>query len=372
MMVLGVVLSVLAGICLFIQIFTFTIVAVRSRWQPKGDLQNWQDEGVTILRPVAGLENNLERTLSSAFTLAHKNKEVIFCVGRDNDPVIPLVQKIMAQYPETPSQLLIGDDPISPNPKLNNLIKGWKAAKYDWIVMTDSNVLMPEDYLARLFARWKKDTGLVVSPPLGTEPENFAADMEAAFLNSYQARWQLCSDTIGNGFAQGKTLFWRRDILEKGGGIEALADEFAEDAAATKLVRRQGLKVRLTAMPFAQPLGEKKMKSIWDRQVRWAKLRRDSFAFFFYLEILSGIVFPAICLVIAALLGVGSWSSLLWFLFIWYVVEAIVTGFVSWPMSVRQFGAIVVRDLSLPVLWCSAFGKGGYQWQGHKVDIGKK
>ena len=122
--------------------------------------------------------------------------------------------------------------------------------------MTDSNVFMPKTYLARIFARWTKNTGLVASPPLGTDPENFYAHLEAAFLNSYQARWQLTSDSIGNGFAQGKTLFWYQDILNRAGGIEALTCELAEDAAATKVIRQQGLKVHLTAMPFAQPLGK--------------------------------------------------------------------------------------------------------------------
>lgn len=372
MWIIGTILVTLAALCLLLQIVTLLVVAIRSKWHPVSTIETWYDEGVTILRPVAGLENNLERTLTSAFTLDHPKKEIIFCVSRDNDPVIPLVEKLMAQYPDVPSQLLIGDNPISPNPKLNNLIKGWKVAQYDWVVMTDSNVLMPPDYIAQLFARFKNDTGLVASPPLGTEPENFAADVEAAFLNSYQARWQLCSDTLGNGFAQGKTLFWRREVLDNAGGIEALASEIAEDAAATKVVRSQGLKVRLSAMPFAQPLGEKQFQPVWSRQVRWAKLRRDSFAFFFYIEILSGSVFPLLCLLLAACLGAVSFTSIFWFMLVWYGVEFITTAYVGWPMSIRQAIAIFYRDILLVAVWFSAFGKGGYQWQGHKVDIGKK
>jgi len=362
----------LAVACLLFHGLTLALVAWRSRWQPQSQVKNWQEEFVTILRPVSGLENNLERTLTSAFMLEHKRIEIIFCVGRDDDPVVPLVKKIMACYPQIPSKLLIGDDPISQNPKLNNLVKGWKQARFDWIVMTDSNVLMPPDYIARLFARWQEHTGLVTSPPLGVEANNFAAEIEAAFLNSYQARWQLCSDSIGNGFAQGKTLFWHRDVLEQAGGIEALREEMAEDAAATKLVRRQGLKVRLSAMPFFQPLGDKTFQATWQRQLRWAKLRRDSFPLFFYLEILSGLVFPLICLGAAYVMGsIPGWGIPV-YIILWYAAELLVNIYVGWPWRARHLLAIITRDSLLPALWCAAFGPGGYQWQGYQVDMSNK
>ena len=120
------------------------------------------------------------------------------------------------------------------------MVKGWKAARYEWVIIADSNVLMPADYIQRLLARWRPDTGIVCSPPIGSRPESFAAEIECAFLNTYQARWQYAGESSGYGFAQGKTMLWRRDILERGGGIEALGAEIAEDAAATKLVRGAG------------------------------------------------------------------------------------------------------------------------------------
>jgi len=363
------ILIILASLCLALQLITCTLVILRKFWRPSGIIKHWQNESVTILRTVSGLENNLERTLTSTFQLAHDKIEIIFCVAREDDSAIPLLTQLIAAHPDKKARLLIGDDPISQNPKLNNLIKGWKEAQYDWIVMSDSNVLLPANYIEQLFARWQTDSGLVASPPLGIEAENFAADWEAAFLNSYQARWQLCSDIMGHGFAQGKTLFWRRDILEQGGGIEALAAELAEDAAATKLVRHQGKKVRLSALPFPQPLGLRSMKATWQRQLRWAKLRRDSFALFFYLEILSGPLFPLLCLGATCLLGDLSLILLPAFLMIWYLAETIMNLIVGWPMHARHFGAMLARDLALPVLWLSAFGRGGYQWQGHKVDI---
>lgn len=369
---LSILLLGLAGICLGLHLFSFLVVLIRCYWKPKGTFGDGHDQKVTILRPVCNLEYGLERTLTSTFELKHPNYEIIFCVADKNDPAIPLIKTLMARYNNIESTLLIGNDPISDNPKLNNLVKGWKKSAYPWVVMTDSNVLMPTTYLADIFSRWTKNTGLVASPPLGIEPKNFFANLEAAFLNSYQARWQLTSDTIGNGFAQGKTLFWYRDILNRAGGIEALTCDLAEDAAATKVIRQNGLKIRLTPMPFAQPLGKKTWKSIWTRQTRWAKLRRVSFPPFFYMEILSGVIFPALCLTCAYCLNIIPFSVILFYFVFWYLIEFLVTSVVGWPFSFQQAFAQITRDLLLPVLWFSAFSKRGYQWQGHNVNMKKK
>jgi ceramide glucosyltransferase len=128
---------------------------------------------VTIIRPVCGLENFLEPTLRSTFQLDHQGYDVIFCAAKPTDPAMPLVKRLMAEHPHVPSRLLIGSSQISANPKLNNIAKGWDAAHGDWIVMADSNVLMPRDIVARLLATWRRNTGLVCSPPLGCAPNGF-------------------------------------------------------------------------------------------------------------------------------------------------------------------------------------------------------
>ncbi|MBP0574580.1 hypothetical protein J8J27_28125, partial [Mycobacterium tuberculosis] len=88
----------------------------------------------------------------------------IFCVAKASDPAIPLVEKLIAAHPRQSVRLLVGDDPISINPKLNNVLKGWRAASSEWIVMADSNVAMPPDYVQRLLGRWDTETGMVCSP----------------------------------------------------------------------------------------------------------------------------------------------------------------------------------------------------------------
>ena len=170
---------------------------------------------VSLVIPVCGLDNYSEATLQSAFLLDYPSYELIFCAARADEPAAPLVRRLIAEYPRIDARLLIGDDHQSPNPKLNNVVKGWRAATNDWIAIADSNILMRHDYIQRLFAAWRSDTGLVCAPPTGCLPAGFWAELECAFLNCYQARWQYLADGLGIGFAQGKTLFWRRSDLEQ-------------------------------------------------------------------------------------------------------------------------------------------------------------
>lgn len=324
---------------------------------------------VTILRPAAGIENYTEETLASAFAVDYSDFEIIFCAQDPADPVIELIGRLMESHPNVPSRLLVGDDPISNNPKLNNLIKGWRAARYDWIVMADSNVLMPLTYLDDLLSCWTDNVGLVSSPPVGTRPEGIGGELECAFLNTYQARWQLAADAFGVGFAHGKTMLFRRDIIDQAGGITALASATAEDTAATRLVRAAGLRVRLTRTPFPQPLGRRTLAQVWRRQLRWSQLRRGDLSLIFWAEPLS---FATLILTGAAF-AISTWGLssgvFLALIVLWYGAEAILARSYRWPLSMVSPVLWVVRDLLLPVLWLAALANRTYEWHGHRVDM---
>lgn len=323
---------------------------------------------VTILRPLCGIDAYEADTLRSAFRLDHRNYEVILCVGSPDDPVIPLARATMRAHPHIPARLLIGDDPISPNPKLNNIVKGWREARYDWIAIVDSNVLMPRDYLARLLGTWRTDTGLVCAPPIGALPDGFAAEIECAFLNTYQARWQYAVDTVGQGFAQGKTMLWRRADLDAAGGVAALAAEVAEDAASTKVVRARGLRVRLVDAPFPQPLGARSFLQVWNRQLRWARLRRASFPLQFAPEILTGVVPPLAAAMLAAPeFDLSPLAVAMAMLFLWFGAEARLAAAAGWHLTWRSPFAWALRDLALPALWCAALTGSSLNWRGNQM-----
>jgi ceramide glucosyltransferase len=325
---------------------------------------------VSLVRPLCGIDNYAADTLSSTFALDYPHYEILFCVASANDPVVPLVESLMRRHPEAGAKLLIGDERVNNNPKLNNVLKGWHAARHDWIVIADSNVLMPRDYLGCLFASWRADTGLVASPPIGARPRGPWAELECAFLNTYQARWQYVADAFGFGFAQGKTMLWRRADLERAGGIEALAKEVAEDAASTKIVRDAGLSVRLIDRPLKQPLGYRRAAEVWNRQVRWARLRRASFLAWFLPEVLAGGALPLIVLAcIAPALGLPPLASVIALAVLWYGGECLLAAAADWHLSPLSPLYALARDLLLPVLFVGALRGDDFVWRGNEMQV---
>lgn len=372
MAILGSIAGFLSLALVVTNLASMLIAGLRWRRRPARPAKTRSRPGVTIIRPLCNVEEFSRETLAANFAIDWPSYEVIFCVQKNADPVIPLVREIMARYPSVRARLLIGDDPVTANPKLNNCIKAWRVARYRWIAIADSNALLPPDYLKRMMGAWRADSGLVSSMPLGTRPASFAAQIECAFLNTFQARWQYAAEAVGLGFAQGKNMLWRKDILDRAGGLAALGEEPAEDAASTRLVRAQGLSVHLVDMPFEQPLGRRRMKEVWLRQTRWARLRRATFPAQFLPEILTGAVAPVSLAAFAAFaLDRDPVIASLAVAAILYSVELLLAARARLPLGWRMPVAMILRDLAIPAIYLDAWLIDSFTWHGHAMSVVK-
>ena len=322
---------------------------------------------VTLLRPVCGLDPFETETLRSSFRQDYPRYEVIFCAQSPDDPVIGLVRRLMAEHPHVPARLLVGDDRVTGNPKLNNVWKGWQAAGADWICMTDSNLLLPRDYLSRVVDAWGPETGLVSAPPVGVRAKGLGGSLECAFLNGNQAVLQYAADSLGMGFAQGKTLFFNKPLLEAAGGLRLLGRRLAEDAAATQVIRGLGRRVTLVPLPFAQPIGTRSLAQVWARQLRWGRVRRDAFPALFLCEIFNGGVVPIAMAVAAVVLSGGPAALGLGYAALWYLAEAWLVRRAGWPLGWRGVVAMLLRDLMMPALWGATYARRGFDWRGTRL-----
>jgi ceramide glucosyltransferase len=362
--------GLIAAVMLAANLLCLGIALVRLRRRPRPSKLQRLAPPVTIVRPVRGIEAFSRETLTSGLELDYPQYETIFCVADGHDPIVPLIEELIGTYGSDRVRLIVGDVAVSANPKLNNCVRGWEAARHDWVVLADSNVLMPKDYIQRLMESWRDDTGLVCSTPAGSRPDGFAAEVECAFLNTFQARWQYAGEALGQGFAQGKSMLWNKPFLDANGGIAALAAEIAEDAAATKLVRRAGKHVHLVGQPFEQPLGPRRLGEVVQRQFRWARLRRVTFLPFFAPEILVGPLVPALLAAFAApSFGLAIWQAMLAVLALWYAGEIVLAKGAGWFLNWRTPAAYLVRDLVFPGIWAYAFVAGEVSWRGNEMKI---
>src|SRR5262249_50782298 len=163
------------------------------------------------------------------------------------------------------------------------------------------------------------------------------------------------------------TMLVRRHHLAQAGGIHALAEEIAEDAAATKIVRRMGLRASLVDAPFVQPLGQRTAKQVWDRQTRWARLRRISFPCYFASAVFTGCLLPlAAAACVADSLDVPATALVAALAAIWFGSEALLARAAGWHLSLASPLAWALRDGLLPLVWMHAWLTEGYAWRGNE------
>ncbi len=317
----------------------------------------------TILRPLCGLEEFLEECLESSFKQSWTAYEVIFTVQDEDDPAIPIAKKVMRQNPHVRSRLLIGKSNYANNGKLNNMIKGERIAVGGVIISADANVLLPPDTYDRMFRFLLEDVGLICSPPIGTRPLNFWGWVEAAFLNTFQAKWQILADFFHFGFTQGKVMAWIRGKFDYGNVsfLVQLDSELAEDAAATKLIRSRGKRVALASKLFEQPIGHRTLSYVWKRQMRWAILRRLSFPFLYSLELVTTLL----------LFGLSfyffGWTVLMLYA-LGILSELLLAWTVGWPCSWQLIPAIIVRDILITLIWLIAWVNKRFEWKNKFVS----
>ena len=307
--------------------------------------------------------------MEGLFRLEGHNAELLFCLPHASD-VEGLVADVARSYPNFPFRVLVGRTAVSVNPKLDNLEKALAEPGAEWCCIVDANIILPPDYLSQLTAAVSENVAVVSALPVGTRADGFWSEVEAAFLNTYQARLQLAADTLGAGFAHGKTLLFRTADLRRWGGATALASDVAEDAAITKLAWSEGRRVKLIDAPVPQPLGRRSFLEVWRRQFRWAQLRRQAFPALYSAEPLSTSLIPAVVAGVAGeLLGLGFLAGFLASLTLWIGAETAFASLVGWRWGLSYAMACIIRDGLALAIWLLAWRRHTYNWRGNSVDM---
>lgn len=249
------------------------------------------DEGVTILRPLKGLDCEMESCLASSFQQNYPKFELIFCLESDSDPAIDVVTELIKQYPSVDAKIMISDEKYGPNPKINNLAKGFSAAKYDIIWVLDSNVWVSEGTLKRSVDRFNSNPkiALVHHLPLcvSIDGTSRGSNLDEMFMLSSHSKFYTAINFVGIApCVMGKSNLYRRSVLDKavsvkllksiepGIGIRHFAQFIAEDNMIAQCIWDNGGRTALTGDSVVQPLSNVSLGGYWSRRVRWLRVRR--------------------------------------------------------------------------------------------------
>jgi ceramide glucosyltransferase len=325
---------------------------------------------ISILIPVRRAEHAMEAALASAFAQRYPRFEILIAAAHADDPGLAVADRVRARHPGVPSRVVVSETPVSASPKINNLARPLAEAAHDHIFILDSNIRLAPDALDGFAAHFVAGTGMAVAVQIAVEPENFAAEMERAFINGYQGRLFLAASALDGGFGIGKAMLFRRSDFQRAGGIPAIAGSVLEDHAISKVLRRIGLRTVIVGTVVAQSIGARRWRDVWNRQFRWMVCRRREEPLAFALEpFIGGAIATCYGAASASLVGLPAWFGALGTIAIWLGVEAAFLANKGWGIRAVSSAAWVLRELTIPVMWLKALTTSTVQWGDLRLDV---
>lgn len=231
---------------------------------------------VTILKPLKGVDADLKENLRSIFRLDYPQFEVILGTETADDPALALAQRVAGEFPRVPSVVMCSSTAIGYNPKVNNLANLALKGRHPLILISDSNIRVPTDYLKDLVAhRERAGGGLVWSLFRGVNGRGLGGALESLQLNvAVMGGVSALMRLLKIPCAVGKSMMLHREELESIGGFRFLGQFLAEDQICAEELARRGRPVVVTGHLIDNVLGRRSFRDFVGRHLRWARLRR--------------------------------------------------------------------------------------------------
>jgi ceramide glucosyltransferase len=232
--------------------------------------------GISILKPLCGVDDGLEENLASFADLVYPRYEVLLGVKSARDPAFAAARAAVRRWPERMRLVLQRDEP-GRNPKVNQLVGLARAAQHALLVVSDSNVRVAPDYLAGVAAALRDPSvGLVTHPVCGAGERGIGAAFENLHLAGAVAPAIVaCHRLVRREIVVGKSMaLWRADLARLG-GFEAVKDVLAEDQVLANWVRRRlGKRIVVATTPVVNVNQHRTVRDFWGRYARWSVLQR--------------------------------------------------------------------------------------------------
>ena len=232
---------------------------------------------VTILKPLHGAELGLHDKLASFCDQDYPGPvQILFGVQDANDPAVAVVDRLIAERPGTDLQLLVSTRPAGPNPKVATLIGLQGRIRHDVVVLSDSDVSVERNYLARTVATLAQPgVGLVTCLYRGTPVPSLWARLASMAIDYDFLPNVLVGLALG--LARpcfGSTIAMRRETLERIGGFDAFLEYLADDNAIGEAVRGIGMRVAIPRWIVEHACPERSFMELWSHELRWARTLR--------------------------------------------------------------------------------------------------
>lgn len=328
--------------------------------------------GISILKPLCGIDDGLADNLEMFASLSYAPYELLLGVPSESDPAYSLAQHIAAKHPKT-TKVVVQQGAPGLNPKVNQLISLERAARFGIVLISDSNTRPPIGYLDEMSQMFEDPkVGCASNPIPGMGHKTWGARFDnmhmAAVASSYIAGHTL----LGRGYVVGKSQALRRDVLKALGGFEAYKDVLAEDYLLGRDVQRAGFKVAYGRLSVFNYSVKKSLPSFAERASRWSTMQATA----------EGTILPSLGLALLnpiPLAGLSmalapSWSAA-------KVLAGVVAAKVACDMTaaaalgVRPLGwkeavSIPAKDVVAFGAWARGLVNREVNWRGKKLQVG--
>lgn len=327
---------------------------------------------LSILKPVRGLDPETYENFASHCRQDYPEYELIFCTGSPDDPAVPVIQQLMADFPERSIRLIFSDGHNAVNDKVAKLRRLMEEARYEVLVMNDADVRVEPNYLRTVVAPLENENvGAVTCLYVSTAESNLAEHLQTVgmvsdFYPGIFVAWQL----DGVKFALGPTVVTTRTRIRNFGGFESLENRPADDLLVGRLVAEQGYEVVLLSYAIQAVPDFDSLRALWNKRVRWMTVMRHmrpwghlGLIFTFGLPwALVAIALAPTAAVIAAYLGIYATFRFA----ITYIVG--VRG-LKQPGTWKDMALIPVWDAVGFAVWFASFFRRSVLWRGVQYHI---
>ena len=327
---------------------------------------------VTIMVPLYGADFEAYENYARFCRQDYPEYQIVFGVHDSRDSSIPIVEKLIADFPDRDIALVISDSTIGQNLKVSNLQNMLARVKHEQIVIVDSDIRVDRDYLRKVLTPLSDPrVGLVTCLYRAAETPDFAAKLEAVGITAEFTAGVLMAWMLeGVKFALGSTMATTRTRLEAIGGFHALADYLADDFMLGNLIERDGYEVRLSQHVVETAMQPSGFAGMMRHQMRWARSTRISRPMGYLGFILTygtALAFLNVAVDRASTFSVALFASTL-----------IVRLTMGWMIGVRWLGdkmlkkyfwLVPVRDLLSFLIWCLSWVGKRVEWRGQVFEV---
>src|SRR5579863_5002508 len=234
---------------------------------------------VSILKPLKGIDPEIYQSFRSHCLQDYPEYEIIFGVSDPEDPAVASVEELRREFPDRSIQLIVCKKILGPNVKVSNLEQMVPSARYEYLIVNDSDIRVESDYLRRVLAPLAdQKVGMVTCLYRGVAAETAGSRLEALGISTDFCAGVLVAQQMERGlhFGLGSTLAFRRSDLDRIGGFKTLVDFLADDYELGRRIAGLGKKVLLSDVVVETHLPAYDLRGFIDHQLRWFRGVRDA------------------------------------------------------------------------------------------------